>query len=119
MSGAELELVSPQGTVKEIRQLTARFSDQMVSFGDPSVVEPFTISCDEKGVGRWVDGQNWVYDFDRNLPAGVACSFELNADLKTIAGHPISGQSKFQFDTGTEVKVILPQVGESTKSRFS
>ena len=112
VSAAELELVSPQGTVKEIRQLTARFSDQMVSFGDPRIVEPFTISCDEKGMGRWVDGRNWGYDFGRNLPAGIACSFELKADLKTIDGHPISGQSKFQFDTGgPEVKVILPQGG--------
>lgn len=112
VNAAELELVSPQGTVKEARQLTARFSDQIVSFGDPIIIEPFTISCDEKGVGRWVDGRNWVYDFDRNLPAGVACSFELKADLKTIAGHPITGRSKFQFDTGgPEIKVILPQGG--------
>lgn len=118
VSAAELELASPQGTVKEVRQITARFSDQMVSIGDQSIVEPFTISCAEKGVGRWVDGRNWVYDFERNLPAGIACSFELKAELKTIDGHPISGQSKFQFDTGgPEVKVILPQGGQIDESQ--
>ncbi|HNQ02918.1 MAG TPA: hypothetical protein PKN59_11555, partial [Syntrophales bacterium] len=30
--GARIEMFAPQGTVKEIRQVTARFSEPMVSF---------------------------------------------------------------------------------------
>lgn len=31
----KVEMFSPQGGVKDVRQAVARFSDQMVSFGDP------------------------------------------------------------------------------------
>ena len=98
---AWVEFFSPQGTVKDIRQVSARFSEQMVPFGDPRVVvDPFEIACSERGAQRWVDGKNWVYDFDRNLPAGVRCEFRLSADLKTLAGREITGQQSFAFSTG-------------------
>ncbi len=61
-----VEVFSPQGIVKEVRQITVRFSEQMVPFGEPSgLIEPFDIDCPEKGTSRWADGKNWVYDFDR------------------------------------------------------
>ena len=44
-------MFSPQGTVKEIRQATVRFSEPMVSFGDPQLADPFDIRCPEKGRG--------------------------------------------------------------------
>jgi hypothetical protein len=33
--GPSVEFFSPQGTVKTVRQVNARFSEQMVPFGDP------------------------------------------------------------------------------------
>ena len=33
--GASVEMFSPQGTVKGVRQVSVRFSEQMVPFGDP------------------------------------------------------------------------------------
>ena len=97
---AVVEFFSPQGEVKGVRQVTARFSEQMVPFGDPRLVEPFEITCLEKGRQRWADGKNWVYDFDRDLPAGVICEFSLKSDLKTLAGNRIGGNQKFSFSTG-------------------
>ena len=76
-AGPRVESFSPQGTVKGVRQVTARFSEPMVPFGDPRLGEPFAIDCPEAGKGRWVDARNFVYDFERDLPAGVRCTFTL------------------------------------------
>ena len=73
---------SPQGTVKPIRQVTARFSVPMVALGDPRLADPFEIDCAAKGHGRWADERNWVYDFDADLRAGVRCTFKLRAGLR-------------------------------------
>lgn len=97
---AHVEVFSPQGMVKKVRQVTARFSDQVVSFGDPRLVEPFEIICPEKGHGRWADSKDWVYDFDRDIPAGIICEFALKQDLKTLSGKPFTGQKQFSFSTG-------------------
>ena len=98
--GARIEMFAPQGTVKEIRQVTARFSEPMVSFGDPQLADPFDIRCAEKGSGRWVDARTWSYDFERNLPGGVACRLTLKAGVKTIAGTAVTDNTAFSFSTG-------------------
>ncbi|MFA5906089.1 MAG: MG2 domain-containing protein, partial [Desulfobacula sp.] len=97
---AKVELFSPQGVVKGIRQATARFSEQMAAFGDPGLSDPFDIQCPEKGKGRWVDGKNWIFDFDSDLPAGIQCEFTLKPGLKTLSGKPVKGRQKFMFSTG-------------------
>src|ERR1035437_3195538 len=95
-----VESFSPQGIVKGVRQVQARFTDQIVPFGDLRLADPFTVTCPEKGTGRWVDGKNWSYDFDRDLPAGVNCRFVLKADLKDLSGKPITGEQSYAFSTG-------------------
>lgn len=95
-----VEFFSPQGVVKGIRQVTARFSEPMTTFGDPRNAAPFDIACAEKGSGRWADVKNWVFDFDRDLPAGVTCSFTLVEGLKTLAGAAVGGERLFSFSTG-------------------
>ncbi|MEW6600686.1 MAG: hypothetical protein AB1499_06925, partial [Nitrospirota bacterium] len=52
---AHVEMFSPQGVVKGVRQVSVRFSEQMVPFGDPRINEPFEIHCVEKGHSRWAD----------------------------------------------------------------
>ena len=74
---AYVEMFSPQGTVKGVRQVTAKFSEQMLPFGKPRFVEPFVINCTEKGQARWIDGKTWSYDFDNDLTAGIRCEFTL------------------------------------------
>jgi len=73
-----IDFFSPQDTVKNVRQVAVRFSDQMVPFGSPKVTtEIFDVDCPEKGAARWADERNWIYDFDRDLPAGVRCEFRV------------------------------------------
>ena len=96
----QVEFFSPRGTVKKVHQITARFTDQMVAFGDPLLGDPFDVRCPEKGKGRWIDGKNWSYDFDRDLDAGVVCYFTVKPVLKTLSGKMIGGMKSFTFNTG-------------------
>jgi alpha-2-macroglobulin len=95
---------SPTGTIKQVRQAQVRFSEPMVPFGDlRDVAQPFTVTCSEAGKARWVDDRNWVYDFDRDLPAGVSCTFQVRDGLRSVAGREISGTRSFSFSTGGPV----------------
>lgn len=100
VAAAPVEIFSPQGEVKKVRQVAARFSEQMVPFGDPRELDPFDINCPEKGKGRWADGRNWVYDFERDLPAGVSCTFRFKAGLKSLKDTPLPAGQSFSFNTG-------------------
>ena len=91
---------SPTGTVKGVRQVKARFDAPMVPLGDMRAADPFTVDCAEKGTGRWIDARNWSYDFERDLPAGVACRFTVKDGATDLAGKPLSGERAFAFDTG-------------------
>jgi hypothetical protein len=86
----------------------------MVPFGDPrAAVDPFDISCSEAGQGRWVDPRHWVYEFARDLPAGVRCSFRLRAGLRSLAGTEVAGPSDFAFSTGgPAIRRSIPQPGQ-------
>src|SRR5271156_6463169 len=83
---ATVDVFSPQGEVKSVRQVAVVFPKPMVPSGDPRLTEPFDIDCPEKGTSRWADQKNWVFDFDRDLPAGVRCTFAVKQDLKTLSG---------------------------------
>ncbi|MCG6551347.1 MAG: MG2 domain-containing protein, partial [Candidatus Magnetominusculus sp. LBB02] len=96
----KVEQFSPQGTAKGVRQVTARFSEQMVSFGDPRAEFPFDVDCPAKGTARWVDTKNWAYDFDKDLPSGISCKFTLKPTVKTLSGALLSDNASFQFSTG-------------------
>ena len=58
----KVESFSPAGSVKQVRQVAARFSESMVALGDPRLVAPFVVDCAAPGHGRWVDVRHWVYD---------------------------------------------------------
>jgi alpha-2-macroglobulin len=105
----------PQGTVKTIRQVRAVFSSAMVSFGDPGAgPNPFAISCQEPGRGRWVDPHNWVYDFERGLPGGIRCSFKPISGLRTLDGQEIAAEGKYSFSTGGPAVIAsTPYDGDS------
>lgn len=99
-TGARVELFSPEGEIREVRQVTARFSAPMVALGDPRLADPFDVDCPATGKGRWADARNWVYDFDADLPAGLKCTFTLRTDAKTAAGGALAGTRAFAFTTG-------------------
>ena len=99
-SGARLTLFAPQGEMRTVRQVQARFSEDMVRFGDPRVFNPFTVSCPVAGKGRWADTRNWAYDFAADLPAGIACEFTLVKGLRSVAGRPVTTYPTYRFSTG-------------------
>src|SRR5881394_609399 len=93
----KVDVFSPQGEAKAVRQARARFSEPMVAFGDPRLTDPFTVKCSgdpahHKGKGRWVDARNWAWDFEVDLPAGQRCAFTLVADLASVDGRKVEGK---------------------------
>jgi len=73
---------------------------------------PFEVHCPVRGEGRWADTRNWVYDFEKNLLAGVRCEFQLKPDSKTLAGVKLEGQRSFSFSTGgPAIKASYPYEG--------
>ncbi|HYT48534.1 MAG TPA: hypothetical protein VEL04_08940, partial [Burkholderiales bacterium] len=73
-AAAQVDVFTPQGEAKGVRQVAARFTEPMVAFGDPRLPDPFDVRCEGdaahlKGRGRWADARNWVYDFEQDLPA--------------------------------------------------
>ncbi|HEV7716055.1 MAG TPA: hypothetical protein VGO53_10695, partial [Steroidobacteraceae bacterium] len=111
---ARVDLFSPRGSAKQVRQATARFSVPMVALGDPRLADPFDVTCGAPGKGRWADGRNWVYDFDADLQGGLRCSFTLRKALTALDGRAISGTRTFTFDTGgPSVQSAFPAEGWS------
>ena len=111
---------APQGTVKNVRQAVARFSQPMVPMGDPRVTQsPFQVDCPHgtaqwHGTPRWIDSRQWSYDFDQDLPAGVRCTFTLAPGLKTLKGVAVESHPPFSFDTGGPAVIeTRPWMGES------
>ena len=96
---AHVDRFTPQGSVKQVRQASARFSVPMVALGDPRLSAPFDVDCPETGSGRWVDTRTWAYDFIRELPAGITCRFTLRPGLVTVGGAPVTVDT-FTFSTG-------------------
>jgi len=107
----QVEVFTPQGEAKGVRQVAVRFSEPMVAFGDPRLPEPFEVRCEGdparlKGRGRWADTRNWVYDFEQDLPAGQRCTFTLKPETKA------QGAREFRFNTGgPAVMRSLPNEG--------
>lgn len=111
-SAAQVDVFSPQGEVKGVRQVAVRFSEAMVAFGDPRLPEPFEIDCPAPGAARWADQKNWVYDFARDLPAGLRCTFTLKPELVSLGGNKIDGNGIFEFSTGGPAIVeMMPYQG--------
>lgn len=115
----QVDVFTPEGEAKGVRQVAVRFNEPMVAFGDPRVPEPFTVQCEGdagrlKGTGRWADARNWVYDFEVDLPAGQRCKFSLKPGLKSASGEPVAGKQEFAFHTGgPAVMRSLPGEGEA------
>lgn len=100
-----VESISPQGEAKNVRQVRLVFSDPMISFGDPNVTPGTVVACSSlpKGVegnGRWLSVKEWVYEFSRELPAGVACDVKLTSGLQDLKKTALSGGGAWRFSTG-------------------
>ena len=98
--GAQVEMFSPTGYAKDVRQVGVRFSEAMVALGDPGRLDPFSVDCEVPGNGRWIDERNWVYDFDYDVPGAVRCGFQLRNDVRTLAGERIHAPPEYAFHSG-------------------
>ncbi|MDQ8038452.1 MAG: MG2 domain-containing protein, partial [Pedobacter sp.] len=103
---------SPQGELAKVRQVTARFTTDMVRLGDPRVKNPFTVSCVAKGKGRWVDTRNWAYDFDTDVPNNHSCAFTLVKDQRDVSGAALQGKRVFSFNTSPLAEAPLAKAAE-------
>ena len=84
----------------------------MVAFEDPAAADPFDVTCPVSGQGCWVDTGQWVYDFERDLPAGIRCAFRLRAGLTTLGGQALTEPRDFAFATGgPAIRSSIPREG--------
>ena len=76
---ATITSVSPQGEVAQVRQVTVKFSEAVVPFGDLRQPDPMGISCQgaaPAGGGRWANDRVWLYDFREALSPGARCTLK-------------------------------------------
>ncbi len=106
---------SPEGFIKRIKQIQVRFSQPMVYFGDPKAnVNIFRVVCPAQGKGRWLDDKNYVYEFEKELEAGISCTFELLDTVVTLNNKKVLGKKKFEINTGgPQITSISPYEGSS------
>ncbi|WP_423195333.1 Alpha-2-macroglobulin [Cupriavidus sp. H19C3] len=100
---AQITRFSPEGVVPRVRQVAIRFDEPMVPMGDLKATAPAALSCqggNTSGQGRWVDGSNWVFDFEQDLPPGVRCSVRIASGLRSVAGKGYTGKPEYRFETG-------------------
>ena len=120
--------VTPQGEVAQVRQVTVKFSEAVVAFGDPRLADPFAIACQvatPPGSGRWSSDRVWVWDFREPLGPGMRCTAKLRADWKPGAAGVASSATaaaltatsplaQFAFSTGGPSIVGMQPGGGST-----
>ncbi len=96
--------VSPQGEVARITQLVVKFDESAVNFGDPKAPAPLDLQCSNpqatQGTGRWLNDRQWVYDFEADLPPGVACTIKLKSGIKSVKGAVLTGSGSYKFNSG-------------------
>ncbi|MGZ8259550.1 MAG: MG2 domain-containing protein, partial [Caldimonas sp.] len=118
-------VATPQGEVAQVRQVTVKFGDAVVPFGDLRLADPFTIVCQgsvAEGSGRWASDRIWLYDFREPLGPGTRCTATLRSDWKPIAKPAVSpaaaaasaavtGTTRFSFSTGGPAVVAIQPGG--------
>ena len=99
---ATIASVSPQGEVAQVRQVTVKFSEAVVPFGDLRLPDPMIVSCQgaaPAGSGRWANERVWLYDFREALPPGTRCTLKAKPDWKPSSG-VLTGATEYAFNTG-------------------
>ena len=96
-------IFSPQGEVRDVTEVVAKFPQSMVSLGSiPKEGQVFEIVCSVPGKERWVDPYTWVYSFSADVFSGTECKFTTKPKLKSLAGKEIP-LTEFKFNTGDPI----------------
>jgi hypothetical protein len=99
-SAQSVEIFSPQGTVKGVRQASARFAVPMVAFGDPRELDPFEIDC--SGQGTRALGRHAQLGLRFRSGFAGRRALQLHCEVRAHRGrrqHHCPGQ-RFDFSTG-------------------
>ena len=112
-SAFQITAISPLGEVARVRQVVVKFDDSAVNFGDPRAEAPLTVNCSDaqatKGSGRWTSDRVWVFDFDHDLPPGIACTLQPRSGVKSATGVDLTTARSYKFNSGGPfVQSILP-----------
>ncbi|TWO68991.1 alpha-2-macroglobulin [Caenimonas sedimenti] len=109
---------TPQGEIARVRQVVAKFDEAAVTFGDPKAPAPLALSCSDaqvsKGNGRWTSDREWVFDFENDLPPGVACTVQSKAGFKSPRGAELPSTT-YKFNTGGP---FVQQIRPGTSQRI-
>ncbi|MBT9506257.1 MG2 domain-containing protein [Rhodoferax sp.] len=96
--------LSPQGEVARVRQVVAKFDESAVNFGDPKAPAPLILNCSDaqatKGSGRWISDKEWAFEFERDLPPGMACTLQVRPGMKSAKGQDMTGATSYKFNSG-------------------
>lgn len=102
---------SPLGQQEEITQVRIEFPSAQVGFGDLNVKAPATSACFQTfpGQGRWLNTQEWVFDFNAVLPAGIECDIKVGAESFSFnTGEPnISIRSGYSAEITSDQHFII------------
>jgi uncharacterized protein YfaS (alpha-2-macroglobulin family) len=112
----QIASLSPQGEVAQVRQIVAKFDEAAINFGDPKAPAPFSLNCSDaqasNGSGRWISEREWAFEFERDLPPGVACTLSVKPGTKSVKGAELTGASSYKFNSGGPfVREIRPYTG--------
>ncbi len=96
---------SPQGEVAQVRQVSVRFSQAVVAFGDPRLADPFAIAC-QGAVARRQRALDQRPDLGSTilreaLPPGARCTARLRPQWR-----PAAGGAAAAFDRRDRVLVL-------------
>jgi alpha-2-macroglobulin len=106
---ASISSVSPQGEVAQVRQITVKFSEAVVPFGDLRLPDPMSVACQgavPAGAGRWANDRVWLYDFSEPLGPGTRCTLKARSDWKPNSG-ALTGATEYSFSTGGPAVVSM------------
>src|SRR5262249_33108256 len=112
--GPQVGGFSPQGSVKQVRQVRVQFSEPLVPLRDPRLTDPLDVVCAEAGAGRWVGTPISGFDFARDLHARLRCPFTRRAGLQGLDGRLLGGPRVFAFSTGgPAIRASQPREGSN------
>ncbi|MDR2325670.1 MAG: alpha-2-macroglobulin [Acidovorax sp.] len=115
----DIQNVTPQGQVAEIRQLVVRLDADAVALGSAEGPAPVELACTPDGglpggSGRWNNAREWVWQWNSPLPPGTRCAVTSKKAFKSVSGATLTSSKRYQFETaGPFVRQIWPRGWQS------
>lgn len=115
---ARVSALSPQGEVGQVQQVQIRFSDAVVTMGDPRLPAPFVLQCNGStpaGNSSWENDRNWAYYLREPIAAGSRCTLKANPAFTPLDG-ALQGPTEYSFSTGAPVVLsVTPYAGATVE----